>query len=94
MGWSTDLLESRKALQGDLDRLYQWAEDKCMRFNKAKCLVLPLGHNSSRPVARIQLSHSPGNGSKEAERGCKHSVRRDLDLLFLKEQKQKKIDMG
>lgn len=40
-----------------------------------------------RPVAFTQLSHSTGNGSKEAERGCKHSVTIDLDLLFLQEQK-------
>ncbi|TRZ13633.1 hypothetical protein HGM15179_013474 [Zosterops borbonicus] len=46
LGACVDLLEGRRALQRDLERLGQWAESNKIKFKGSKCQVLHFGNNN------------------------------------------------
>ena len=43
-----DSAESIKRVQKDLDRAFKWTEDRLLKFNVNKCVVMHYGHNNKK----------------------------------------------
>ncbi|TRZ24652.1 hypothetical protein HGM15179_002354 [Zosterops borbonicus] len=56
LGGSVDLLEGKKALQRDLDKLHRWAVGSGIKFNKAKCQMLRSCHKNSMQSYRERVA--------------------------------------
>ncbi|KAJ7415641.1 hypothetical protein WISP_77154 [Willisornis vidua] len=57
-GGGADVREDKKALHRHPDRCKGWAKASAMKFNKAQCQVLSLGHNN--PIQRYRLGAVAG----------------------------------
>ncbi|KAK4832378.1 hypothetical protein QYF61_022233 [Mycteria americana] len=92
LGRSVDLIEGRKALQRDLDRLGQWVKANYMRFNKAKCWVLHLGHNNPMQCYRLGEEQLPG---REGPGGFwAPQYKKDIEVLERVQRRATKLVKG
>ncbi|KAJ7416926.1 rna-directed dna polymerase from mobile element jockey-like [Willisornis vidua] len=76
---TVDLMESRKTLQRNLDRLDPWAKANGIRFNKAKCQVMQLGHSNP-----LQPSQAGGRmtGNLPSEKDLEVLVNKRLNMIW------------
>ena len=57
------------AIQGNMDRLEQWAQENLMRFNKSKCKVLHLDQGNNHYQNNLGDGRIKGSSAKKGLEG-------------------------